>query len=122
MPLRRPEDRSNSTTRPNTAACASTLSRLRVFDRPECSGGFIAALLPAVGFGNKVPVLKPETDDRREWLLAANLNAMAFDFATRQKIQGQTLNLFILEQLPVVPPERHGARELRPQDSRGDRP
>ncbi|WP_428276974.1 Eco57I restriction-modification methylase domain-containing protein [Candidatus Palauibacter sp.] len=68
---------------------------------------FIAALLPAVGFGNKVPVLKPETEDRREWLLAANLNATVFDFATRQKVQGQTLNLFILEQLPVVPPERY---------------
>ena len=70
---------------------------------------FIAAILPAVGFGNKVPVLKPETQDRNEWLLAANLNATVFDFATRQKIQGQTLNLFILEQLPVVPPERYEA-------------
>ena len=68
---------------------------------------FIAALLPAVGFGNKVPVLKPETQDRREWLLVANLNATVFDFATRQKVQGQTLNLFILEQLPVVPPDRY---------------
>ena len=64
---------------------------------------FIAALLPAVGFGNKVPILKPETSDRKEWLLAANLNATIFDFVTRQKIQGQTLNLFIIEQLPVVP-------------------
>ena len=51
--------------------------------------------------------MKPETADRREWLLAANLNATVFDFVTRQKVQGQTLNLFILEQLPVVPPERH---------------
>ena len=68
---------------------------------------FIAALLPAVGFGNKVPVLKPETPERREWLLAANLNATIFDFTTRQKVQGQTLNLFIVEQLPVVPPERY---------------
>ena len=68
---------------------------------------FIAALLPTVGFGNKVPVLKPETADRREWLLAANLNATVFDFVTRQKVQGQTLNLFIIEQLPVVPPERY---------------
>ena len=68
---------------------------------------FIAALLPAVGFGNKVPVLKPETPERREWLLAANLNATIFDFTTRQKIQGQTLNLFIVEQLPVVPPEQY---------------
>ena len=41
---------------------------------------------------------------RNEWLLAANFNATVFDFATRQKVQGQTLNLFIVEQLPVVPP------------------
>ena len=66
---------------------------------------FIAALFPAVGFGNKVPILKPETEERNEWLLMANLNAMVFDFATRQKIQGQTLNLFIVEQLPVIAPE-----------------
>ena len=65
---------------------------------------FIAALFPVVGFGNKVPILKPETSDRDEWLLAANLNAMSFDFVTRQKVQGQTLNLFIVEQLPVIAP------------------
>ena len=41
---------------------------------------------------------------RAEWLLAANLNATILDFVTRQKVQGQTLNLFIIEQLPVVPP------------------
>ena len=109
---------------------------------------FISALLPAVGFGNKVPILRPDPvvgqatsrngesarngDDgrsarrsgpspsedppasitrthpeRREWLLAGNLNAVVFDFVTRQKVQGQTLNLFIVEQLPVVPPERY---------------
>ena len=45
--------------------------------------------------------------ERREWLLAGNLNATVFDFVTRQKVQGQTLNLFIVEQLPVVPPERY---------------
>jgi len=39
--------------------------------------------------------------------LAANLNATVFDFVTRQKVQGQTLNLFIVEQLPVVPSERY---------------
>ena len=65
---------------------------------------FIAAILPAVGFGNKIPILKPETPDRNEWLLAANFNSTIFDFVTRQKVQGQTLNLYIVEQLPVVPP------------------
>ena len=76
---------------------------------------FIAALFPAVGFGNKVPILEPETPDRSEWLLAANFNAMAFDFTTRQKVQGQTLNLFILEQLPVVPPKRYEAVHFGPK-------
>ena len=37
------------------------------------------------------------------------MNSIVFDFVTRQKIQGQTLNLFIVEQLPVVPPERYAA-------------
>ena len=64
---------------------------------------FIASLFPTVAFGNKIPILKPETDSRSEWLLAANLNATVFDYVTRQKVQGQTLNLFIIEQLPVVP-------------------
>ncbi len=66
---------------------------------------FIAALFPTVGFGNKVPILRPEVHDREEWLLAANLNAVGFDFVTRQKLQGQTLNLYILEQLPVIAPD-----------------
>ena len=70
---------------------------------------FIAALLPTVGFGNKVPILKPEATNRAEWLLAANLNATILDFVARQKIQGQTLNLFIVEQLPVVPHNRYEA-------------
>lgn len=65
---------------------------------------FIAAVFPTVAFGNKVPILKPEIDQRNEYLLVANFNSIVFDFVTRQKIQGQTLNLYIVEQLPVVPP------------------
>ena len=122
---------------------------------------FIAALLPAVGFGNKVPILRPDTEDdraasrfggsrlpgdggrpgarksgppptenpratvtdpppeRREWLLAGNLNATIFDFVTRQKVQGQTLNLFIVEQLPVVPPEYYESVRFGPKTAAG---
>ncbi len=76
---------------------------------------FIAALFPTVGFGNKVPILKPETDSRDEWLLVANLNATILDFVTRQKVQGQTLNLFIIEQLPVVPPETYETTRFGPK-------
>ena len=77
---------------------------------PTNARTFIAALFPAVGFGNKVPILKPETESRDEWLLAANFNAVVFDFVTRQKLQGQTLNLYILEQLPVIAPTDYDRR------------
>ena len=71
---------------------------------------FITALFPTVGFGNKVPILKPESVDRNEWLLAANFNSMVFDFTARQKVQGQTLNLFIIEQLPVIAVDDYNKR------------
>ena len=59
--------------------------------------------------------VRPEASDRREWLLAANLNAAVFDFVACQKVHGQTLNLFIIEQLPVVPPERYQAVRFGPK-------
>ena len=78
----------------------------------------IAALLPTVGFGNKVPILKPESNERSEWLLVPNLNSRVLDFVARQKVQGQTLNLFIVEQLPVVPPDCYETTRFGPKTAR----
>ena len=46
LPRSRPDTCSRSSTKPKTAACASTLSRFRVFDSVECSGGFSASPYP----------------------------------------------------------------------------
>ena len=65
--------------------------------------------MPNSGVGNTLPIVS--ADWRAEAggaLLLANLNAIVFDYVARQKIQGQHLNWFIVEQLPVVPPERYG--------------
>jgi len=62
----------------------------------------IAALVPASAFGNTLPILALPTHDAA--LLLANLNSFAFDFVARQKVQGQHLNWYILEQLPVIAP------------------
>jgi hypothetical protein len=45
-----------------------------------------------------------------EWapLLLANFNSLVFDYCARQKIQGQHLNWYIVEELPVVPLNRYG--------------
>ena len=65
----------------------------------------IAALIPSGAAGNTLPLLElkegAETDAA---LLTANLNSAALDYLARQKVQGQHLNWFIVEQLPVVPP------------------
>lgn len=68
---------------------------------------FISVIAPYAAFGNKLPMLlstsgRNYADDASA--LDANFNAFAFDFVCRQKVQGQTLNLFIIEQLPVIPP------------------
>jgi hypothetical protein len=86
----------------------------------------IAAVLPFAGFGNKLPIFVPNLPSPSEFesstwevlasdvfknyiagapLLLANLNSFALDFLARTKVHGQTLNLFIVEQFPVVRPE-----------------
>ncbi len=71
---------------------------------------FIASAIPISGVGNSMGVMLPEkgTDliqfSKSSILLLANLNATPFDFVIRQKIQGQNINWYMVEQLPVVLP------------------
>ena len=72
----------------------------------------IAAAVPPCAAANSLPLLLPAGDDaaaleayrRTAPLLLANLNARVLDWLARGKLQGQNLNLYILEQLPVIPP------------------
>jgi len=43
-------------------------------------------------------------------VLAANLNAIVFDYVARQKVGGVDLNFFIVEQLPTLPPDMYAAK------------
>ena len=66
----------------------------------------IAALIPGSGVGNTLPIVSTDGHAAVDAaLLLANLNAIPFDYVARQKIQGQHLNWFIVEQLPVVSPD-----------------
>src|SRR3546814_284882 len=72
---------------------------------------FIAAITPHCAAGNKLPFLFPN-DGLPEYvatapLLLANANSLAFDFVTRQKVQSTSMNWFIVEQLPLIAPERY---------------
>jgi hypothetical protein len=78
---------------------------------PTNARTMIAALVPATAYGNTLPVLWPDDECpnneayvRFAPLLLANLSSYALDFLARQKVQGQHLNWFIVEQLPVIAP------------------
>jgi len=54
------------------------------------------------GVGNKFPLLNiRRSAGIVDLLLLANVNSIVFDYCTRQKIAGNSLNYFILKQLPV---------------------
>ncbi|MBF0309978.1 MAG: hypothetical protein HQL56_10665 [Magnetococcales bacterium] len=66
----------------------------------------IAGVIPRVGVGNKFPLLMPEgiIIPSKVTCLMACLSALVFDYSARQKVGGITLNFFIAEQFPVLPP------------------
>ncbi|MEX2647875.1 MAG: restriction endonuclease [Alphaproteobacteria bacterium] len=88
----------------------------------------IAGIIPRTSVGNTLPLLLPSVSltphpeaPHEKWqrfeedvksqiaryvgiapLLLANLNAFAYDYFARQKVHGQHLNFFIVEQVPVI--------------------
>ena len=85
----------------------------------------IAATVPLAGLGNKVPTVFPENVESlgdyrtNAVLLLANLGAVIFDFVARQKVHSTSLNWYIVEQLPVVPPERYESVSFGPKTAAG---
>ena len=70
----------------------------------------IAAAIPWCAVTNHFPLIETSATARREMCLLGNLNSFALDFAARQKIGAVTLNFFIVEQLPVLPPASYADR------------
>ncbi|WP_375207533.1 Eco57I restriction-modification methylase domain-containing protein [Hyphococcus sp.] len=70
----------------------------------------IAAIAPKTGFGNKLPLILPdtETDQYRHnaYLILGNINSVIFDFVARAKVHSTSVNWFIFEQLPFIDPKR----------------
>ena len=83
---------------------------------PTNMRSMIAALIPGSGVGNTLPIVSTDGQAAVDaTILLANLNAVPFDYVARQKIQGQHLNWFIIEQLPVVPRDRYEAVRFGPK-------
>ncbi len=82
-----------------------TLS-FRNITRPTDSRTMIATIIPRVGTGHSLNLL-PISDGVDNapllgCLIVTNLNAIPFDFVSRQKMPGTNLSWYIVEQLPVI--------------------
>jgi hypothetical protein len=73
-----------------------------VTDSRASARSLICAVVPGYGLSNKLPVI--ESSDPIRVVLPAILSSFACDYALRQRLSGNTLNLFILKQLPVPGP------------------
>jgi hypothetical protein len=65
----------------------------------------IASAISWSAVTNHFPLIITEQTAPRASCLLANLNSFPLDFVARQKIGGVTLNFFIVEQLPIFPPD-----------------
>jgi hypothetical protein len=82
----------------------------------------ISCLLPPYAAGHTLPIIEIELPDpvKRAIMqasLCANLNSMVLDFVARTKILSNHASWYILEQLPIVPPERYEAVRFGPKSA-----
>ncbi|QDT36738.1 Eco57I restriction-modification methylase domain-containing protein [Stratiformator vulcanicus] len=69
---------------------------------------FIASFIPAVGVVNTAPLLFIDGFSCiRLTCLLANLNSIPLDFVAKQKAGHIHMNFFIVEQLPILPPDTY---------------
>jgi hypothetical protein len=67
----------------------------------------ICTIIPYTAVGNKIPLILTDQPAQAVCCLLANLSSFVLDYVTRQKMGGITLNLYIVEQLPVISPEQY---------------
>ena len=75
--------------------------------RPTDARTMIASVMPWAGSDLAIRLIIPTEAGFNAYAascLLANFNSFAFDFVTRQKVQGTHLSWYIVEQLPVIAP------------------
>jgi hypothetical protein len=73
----------------------------------------IFAVIPRCGVGHSASVLLSTLDNPRLIAcLLANFNSIPFDFITRQKLSGLHMSFFLVQQLPVLPPQTYQPADI----------
>lgn len=68
----------------------------------------IASPVPTAGVGHSAPLIKfAQASAIASTLVLANFNSLPLDWAARSSLGGTNLSLFILKQLPILPPDAY---------------
>lgn len=79
----------------------------------------ITSVLPSrYAAGNSCGLLFPKQSPKLASCLLANLNTLVLDFVARIKQSGANLNLFVLKQLPLLPPTVYSDKDVQYIESR----
>ena len=72
----------------------------------------IAAVYPYSGVSNKLPVMNlPTANSIDAACIVSNLSSLTFDYVSRQKIGGTSMNYFIYKQLPLLAPDQFNSQD-----------
>lgn len=74
---------------------------------------FISGVVPFTALGNSLILVRPGTavSGKKLACLIANLGSMVLDAIARWKVSGTNLNLFLVQQFPVLPPDFFSAAD-----------
>jgi len=75
-----------------------------VTDARTVARTLIAAVVPRVAVGHKMPIAFASAESEVTAALYANLASLPLDYSARQKIGGLSMTYFVLKQLPVLAP------------------
>ncbi|MHC5916246.1 MAG: Eco57I restriction-modification methylase domain-containing protein [Nostoc sp.] len=90
------------------------LLTFRSIARSTDERSFISTFIPKCAVSGKAPLIFPnDFNTKLIACLGANFNSITFDFIARQKIGGTDLALFIVKQLPVLPPELYTPEDIK---------
>ena len=66
----------------------------------------ISTIVPKLGFNNKTPIIYTDKTTSEVGVLCSLLSSLVFDYSTRQKVGGKSMNFFYVKQLPVLTPDQ----------------
>ncbi len=83
-----------------------SLQAFRDIGRATDQRSLISSVQPKVGMGNNAPIINYDhARSVASALVLANMNSIPLDWAARLSVGGTHMSLFIVKQLPVLPPD-----------------